>query len=459
MHHRSLTILLLALGVFAVASCSPQADSDPSTTTTVQSSTTTTTTATDSTTKPPTPPTTVQTLPPPTVGDPNDVALDAFLAVEGFEQIFDPTESDFQLADLADKWIPTEISNGLAAAIVENDTGTRVAVFSVIPLTGLRGHPWLADIYALWADEDAIEPTDPTAITEVTATTGGTFFLWGEGDGVIVTTSADPVAARSYLERRAELDTPNAVWSAGDCVYLPQDEPDVYGNAPWAPFPLDLAVPCSGPHNAEVLLAEFTGTDLAVYDGAQIAYDRSFLCDKAYADTFDRPQGEYLPSMITYMPDADEWERGDRYLACLVRISDVGGSDLLFEGSMADLPNLAVTLEPGMCTDDSGKRALNCGAAHRYQFVGAATFDGDSYSVLGQDLDETCERFGAETVAGSGTTAEVLITGFDPGPYQFELGYRTVNCYALAVSDFAVLDVTGSFFEKWSEVDEDAASA
>jgi hypothetical protein len=452
--------LIAVLLVVAATACTPAADKLTSTAPTTEptASTTTSSTTVPGTTTSIPPPESPPTEPPQT-GDPDLVAFNALRNIDGYTTVFGPSEQDIELAELIDKWIPEVLVNGLALDIVANEDAEHVIVVSISPLTGLRGYPWIAALFGLFADEDAANPETATEVVEVNATTGGTFFLWGEGDGLMITTAEDPAAASRYIEAFAATDERNAVWSAGDCLYLPQDEPDFYGNAPWAPFPLDLVVPCSGPHNAEVLESMVAGTDLTTFDGPQIAFDRSYVCDKAYASEFgNNPQGEYLPSLITYMPDSDEWDRGDRYLACVVYIGDVGGAERLFIGPMRDLPDLEWSIDPGSCTEDSGKLKIACAASHRYQFLGSIEYSEDSYDPSSTELDEACEELDHAFTEGP-NGVEVIVVGFDPGPYQFELGHRTVNCYAAAYEDFGAVEVTGSFFDTWRVVDEDAVSS
>lgn len=462
MRIRATAMSLLVVGLVATActsssspSTSTVATTVTSTTSTVPESTTTTTETTTTTT------TTIPELEPPEIGDPDEVARSALQSVEGFSVVFDTTDADLELFDQFDSWLPDVAAKGMAVDVVVNQAGDRVVAVSISPLTGLRGYPWIAAVFAFFANEGAVEPPFATDIVEVEATSGGTFFMWGEGDGVIVTTSHETDAAREYLERSADADGPNDVWPKGSCIYLPEDEPDIYGTAPWAPFPLDFVVPCSEPHNAEVILSSKTGTDMQEFDGIQITYDRAYECDKAYAEEFDgHPQGEYLPSMITYMPDVDEWDRGDRYLACLVYIEDTGGSDLLFTGNMRDLDDLDVSLEPGTCTGHSGKFLVPCGAAHPYQYLGSVEYTEDSYGLISDDLEVACEDLGDGLTEATEPVLELAVIGFDPGPYQFTQGYRTIHCYAAVFHDEdGIVDVTGSFSGTWRVVDEDSVSS
>lgn len=450
------TILMLA--VLVLAACTSSAN--PTTTTAAPTTTTEAPTTTATTTVPP--PTATTTTPPleaPRIGDSTDVAFEAFFFMPEFTHVVEPTEADIDLAASIEAWVPSVLVDGLAAGVFLDEDDNSIVVYSIVPLTGLRANPWTPYVFALWGNEDTVIPDEATGIVELDATSGGTFYLWDEGDGLMIAVSEDNNAARRYLEARMDIDEPNPVWATGACLYLPQDQPDFYGRTPYAPFALDLVVTCRGPHNAEVLLAEYTGTDLDEYDRAELTYERAYRCDEAYYAEFGASQDGYRPAMITYMPDADEFERGDRYIACVVVRYEVSGL-LLFEGRMADLPDLEWVLGVGDCLAIANTFETNCDASHRNQFLGTTMVDLDDYPAFGStDFDDACAEFDAGFVDGTDTDAEVNVFSHRIQPYQFELGNRTVNCYAAAVVEDVGVEVTGSFFDKWSVVDEDADSA
>jgi hypothetical protein len=448
-------VLVTLLGAACTSSASPTTTSEAPPSTTTVPPTTTTTLAPTTTTATVTP-----ALLPPTTRDTSDVAADAFRFQEGFTVVLDPTAEDSELTASIDGWMPFVIVDGAAAAIFADDNDNRIAVVSIIPLSGLRANPYVSYHFATAVDPDVGVPDEADGVLEVESADGETFYLWSEGDGVMIAVSDDNDAARRYLEARRDIDEPNPVWATGDCLYIPQDQPDFYGRMPYAPFALDQVVPCIGPHNAEVLLSEFTGTDLDEFDGLEIAYLRSYRCDEVYTEEFGRSQEEYLPSMITYMPDVDEFDRGDRYLACVVILDDVGDTEVLFAGRMADLTDLDWVLEVGACSATSSKFELSCDAVHSLQFLGSVTVEFETYpSFDSTDFDDACEVFGSGLVEGTATDAEIRIISGRIQPYQFELGARTVHCFAGAVVGGFAVEVVGSFFEKWSEVDENADAA
>jgi hypothetical protein len=452
--------MVLAAGALFVAARTSTASQTTTTetppTTTLAPTTTTTTLAPTTTTTMTTPP----PLEPPRTGDTSDVAADAFRFPPEYSVVLNPTEADIDLVGTFDEWVPLAIVDGITVAIFTDEDDNRIVVLSIIPLSGLRANPWISYHFATAADENIEVPDVANDVLEVESLNGGIFYLWSEGDGVMITASDNNDAARRYLETRKDLDEPNPVWTTGDCLYLPQGQLDVVSRMPYAPFSLDIVAPCSGPHNAEVLLAEFTGTDLDEFDGMEIAYLRSYRCDEAYAQEFDQSQDEYLPAMITYMPDIDEFARGDRYIACVVLLNAVGDAEVLFEGPMADLPDLERSLEVGVCIPSASKLEINCNASHQSQFLGSVTVDFETYpSFDSSDFDDACAEFDTDLVEGTGTDAEAIVFATWIQPYQFELGARTTNCFAAAVIDDFFVDVAGSFFDQWSEVGQGAEAA
>ena len=370
---RTPVLLILAVALVAAA-CTPSDTTD--TTTTSEPPTTSTeppppetpsTTVDTTTTVPTSPTTTVPSLTPPTTTDKDKVALDAFAPLDGFTLNTDLTSADTALFALFDPWIPERIIDGLGAAVFEGDDGQLVSVISTIPVTGLRGDPNLASFFAVAAGRGETEEEIVDGITTIDAPSGGTFEIWSDGDGLLIATSENAADAHAYMVARAAVYTPNDVWDSGSCLYLGPTEPAVFGVYPYAPFMEDLVVSCSGPHNAEVIHSEFEGIAIPEFDAEAVDHQRNYECDRAYRETFDSSVQDHRASLVTYMPDQDEWDRGDRYLACVVVVYDEEGEPELFEGAMADLPNLEVVMTPGDCTDGSIANIVDCGTVHAQQ--------------------------------------------------------------------------------------------
>ena len=459
MPRRSHTLLLIAVAL-AASACTPTGSSDTSAPTTVADPTTSvpqraddTTTTTDAG-----PTTTLAPLSPPEVADKREVALDAFVEVDGYNTVAARTPDDYDLFASFDAWVPQRIIDGLAAALVVGPDGQRVALLSTIPVTGFRGDPNVPAIYALSAGRDEFDATVVDGITTIDTGLDGSFEIWSDGDGVLIATSQNAADAHSYMVERAAIDSPNTVWEPESCLYLAPSDPPIFGVYPYAPFPKDLVVPCDGPHNAEVILAEATGTSLTAFDAEAIHYERNYECDRAYVHTFGANVKERRPSLITYMPDEDEWDRGDRYLACVTVLLDRDGDPVLIDGSMATRQDLAFALSARDCTDGSTSNVIDCGSIHSQQYVGAVTFESDVYPSLGDDaFDDLCSVYLHELANGA---ADLVVTGLGLMPYSFELGDREVRCYASAIVDgFLPVNIVGSFYDTWTVVDENVTSA
>lgn len=461
MIRRSNLVTVLAIAL-AASACTPSGSTETTTTTTAEQTTTTAPgappTGDTTTTAPSAPTTTVPPLTPPATPDKEGVALDAIVPVEGFELITDLSGDDFAMLALFDAWLPNRLIDGVAAAMFEGAGGERVAVVSTIPLTGLRGDPNLAAFYATSAGGGESEASVIDGITTIVASSGGSFEIWSDGDGVLVATADDASDAHRFMVAMATADTPNDVWEAGSCLYLAPSVPPLFGEFPYAPFMDDLVVPCNGPHNAEVIHAEFEGTSDAEFEAEAIHYLRNYECDREYRDTFGLSVTDHRASLITYMPDADEWDRGDRYLACVVALFDDDGEPELFEGNMADRTGLDVVISPGDCTDGSISNVVDCATVHSQQYVGSVVTESETYPVLGDDeFDDLCSVYLEDLTTSA--EAEVQIVGVGLMPYSFEIGDREVRCYASAFAGFLSVDVVGSFFGRWAVVDEDATSA
>lgn len=430
----------LAIGVVVVA-CVPEPSRSPSTTvvaptTTVADNTATTTTTT---TIPP------AAFEPPERGDTNDVASGAIWDAGDFELTGKPTLFEVDALETVERWLPEDLVDGLVWEVYTNEDDTNVLAMSVIPTLTWRGDPNF--VPALIASLTGIDPEEVSEGIFRTETTGGlVLYAWSTGDGFIISTSVVPGTAITYLEALAAESTPREVWETGACLYIdPETE-----TLPYAPFPPDIVVPCEGAHNAEVLISRQVGTSLAEYDSEAIEYDRNYECDMAYAEVFGS-QKTHKPMLITYMPDEDEWNRGDRYLACVVQLEGAEGIELI-EGPMADRPDLVWNPEPGSCFDRSfAPETVACNSVHGYQYLGDTDV---SFSEWPTDapaaFTEACADLLDEFVRQGPATVDVFATGLFP--YAFEQGDRSVRCMAFALEDGLLVDVAGSFDEIWRVV-------
>jgi len=441
--------VVIAVGLLAAA-CVPT-DAEPSSTTSVTSTTTvhasTTTTKASDDSDP-----SIRELEPPTRGDPDDVASEAFWEAGDFELAGEATLFEVDALEAIERWLPEDLVDGLVWEIFsERDHATVLAV-SVIPALTWRGDPnFVPALMATLSDAPAEEVSEGIFETE---TIGGlVLYAWSTGDGFVISTSVVPQSAITYLEALGAESRPQQVWETDACVYIsPETE-----TLPYAPFPPDIVVPCSGSHNAEVLISRQVGTGLAEYDDEAIEYDRNYQCDMAYAEEFG-PQRTHKPMLITYMPDEAEWDRGDRYLACVVQLEGAEGIELI-QGPMADKPDLEWNPEPGSCFARSfAPDAVACTGAHGYQYLGDtevlfSEWPADAPAVF----KDACADLVDEFVRQGPATVEVFATGLFP--YAFEQGDRSVRCMAFALEDGLLVDVAGSFDEVWRVIGSGGVAA
>jgi hypothetical protein len=438
-------LLVLAFGLVAAA-CVPQTD-ESSTTAADKESTSTTSESTETTTT-----VAAADLVAPERGDPDEIAADAFWDAGGFELADEPDLFDQDALTSIELWLPEDLVDGLSWEVFVNGSTRNVLAVSVIPTLTWRGDPnFVPALISTLSNADADEIED--GIFQAETAGGLVLFAWSTGDGFVISTSTDADLAIDYLKALGNESEPQSVWRPGACLYTDPDSETL----PYAPFPPDVEVPCVGPHNAEVLLSEQVGIDLDQFDDDVINYERNYRCDKAYTDVFG-PQKTHTPTLITYMPDADEWARGDRYLACVVQIDSLEGLESM-AGHMADRDDLDWSPELGACLDRSfAPEAVDCGRPHGYQYLGNATVAFDTWPDDGTaGFQEACSELLRDFARQGPATVDVFATGLYP--YAFELGDRSVQCMAFATEDDALVDVAGSFAEVWRVIGSGGVAA
>ncbi len=439
MRSSSARLLVVAVGfTILAAACTPTGGgsdgppADPADTTTTTSVAPTTSTE---------PPRDEQgNLLPPERADPAAVAEAVLVPLDGFEPIEEPPQHALDLVHAMEMWVPEEFVAATFSEIYDNASGAPVAAISVVPSLSLRGDPNL--VPSLIKALTGFSPPDPrNGIYTAVALSGIEMQLWSTGDGFVIAAAPDDESAFTYLEALQEVTGPNDVWAAGTCLYLEDDE-----NLPYAPFPPDVVVPCAGAHNAEVLYGEKVGTDLEAFDADAIAYERSYVCDEVYTATFGS-QLDAAPTLITYMPDEDEWDRGDRYLACVVMIERNDGRELI-AGPMQDHEDVAWAPEVGDCLlIGIPADTVGCSVRHAYQFLGDVEVVADSWPKPGDTVfADACRPLLDGLEPGP---AEIDVLPYGLGAYSFEQGERTVRCLAYAVEDGFLVDTIGSFHERW----------
>lgn len=434
---------VIAIAVLAIvaASCSPAV---PASTTTTPEVTTTSTDTTVTTIPLETAPRPIDPIEPVTTAD---VARAAIVIPEGYGTDSDRNASDLAIA--AAGWLPPVVVDEVVTEVLSTPDETPIGIVSVIPPVEWRGAPALPSLMIEFATGTSAESGDD-GVYETSTADGTPLFVWSTGDGFLVSIGDDAASARAYLATLQANRTPNPVWGIGSCLELPD------GGLPYAPFPMDLVVACDGPHDAEVIASDLVATDSAGYDGEAIERQRSYDCEAAYEATFG-PEIDHRPSLVTYMPDEDEWNRGDRYRACVVTLAMANGMPERIEGPMIEVDDLAWDPTPGDCLDDAIKASpLSCSAIHIHEYLGTADVDATTWPDDGEaGFDAACSTYEEVIVEGP---VDVVVWAHGLGPYAFEQGRRTVRCFASALGDAIPTYVAGSFTEAWRIVGDTVAA-
>ncbi len=429
---------VVAAAAILLAACTPD------TTTTTSEADATTTTESRVVPQPDSP------LVAPETADPDATAEEALGSAGAFTTATEPTLFEQDAVQAIRFWLPTDIVAGTSEGFVEGPNDDIVVTVSVIPVMSFRGDPGLVPALASLGTEDPTVETAPGVYK--TETDGGLhIFLWSTGDGFLVASSLSDDAAEDYLVARESERVPLTAWDAGACLYF-----DPGDGLPWAPFPQDAVVSCNGAHNAEVLLADQKAVAGDAYDDDAISYQRGYECDHAYEEKIG-PQRDHTPTMITYMPDEDEWDRGDRYLACVVELNTNDGPQLTV-GHISDAPDLKWGPEQGDCfLAAAAPDPVPCAQAHASEFIGEVV------TTLGEWPDDPADVFAeacsplVEAIPDGPATIDVFAAGIYP--FAFENGERHIRCYAFAVVDGQFAEVVGSFTGVWRPLGGDAIPA
>jgi hypothetical protein len=385
-------------------------------------------------------------LVPPELPDQDALAASWLSVPEGFEPTDERGLFEQDAIIAIGLWLPEGLVAGRSDAVYRS--GDRyLVVASIVPTMSVRGDPGLVPVLAS-LDEQGSEVTE--GVYETSTAAGLAVSLWSTGDGFLAATSIDDGVASDYLAEREASRLPLPIWRTGDCVYMDPEE-----GLPWAPIALDRVVPCDGPHNGEVVFGDPMATDAETFDEDAVTYQRNYTCDREY-ETLLGPQKDGTPSLVTYMPDEDEFARGDRYLACLVRIPTNEGVEL-FAGRLADRDDLVWSPEPGTCFGSTlAPEGLDCGTVHSYEYLGTAETDIDAWPRTTESFAEACNAL-VEALPAGPVRIDVFPTGLYP--YAFERGDRTVRCMAFGSDADGIVEVVGSFTETWRIVRQDGIPA
>lgn len=455
-------LLYLLAGLLTLAACSPSENTGsktvgdplgaPATTTTLPDDAPTDTTAPPATTAPPE----GTGLEPPTMPDPYDILSDALEPLAGFAGIDEePSELldtvGFRLSPVVDGWMRAVMWDSLEVG------GEPVLVVAMYPYGELRADPFtplgMAGI-AAGADIEVEDATVDGATAWRFQLDDEWWYTWA-GHSVAFLAVGDDEAVEAVLEPLVAADAEVYAWETGDCLYT---APDDGAQVPYAPFGDDIVVPCDGPHSHYVL-ATTTFDEAAGGIGDEEYLALQTLCGESFEEHVGLPSTESAVDLVIYAPDEDEWDRGDRYGACVIG-RYAGGEPMLVEDTYRGMGEAArLDRTPGDCYGPFGiaSQPVPCDQPHVYQYLGAADLpsSGEYPSGAGeQQAVAACDQL----LAGQASTTEsgdgrIETFAMAPPPHRWEQGERTVHCFAypapLDPDDTVPLIIVGPLQGEW----------
>lgn len=279
------------------------------------------------------------------------------------------------------------------------------------------------------------------------------------------TTAPDPTTTTSTPAATTQPDSTSTTvpaqedpayrWQVGDCFR--------FGSAqgleflPYAPFGDGNLVGCDDVHTHEVYVAEtvpwgesdpFPGQELSDYVGD--------TCASGFVDAYGMVIAASQLDIILYLPDADEWEGGLRYVGCVAYLPGRNATYVPVTGRFSDDPELIRwDVDTGDCLGGDGfverPPVIDCASPHAFEVVEAIELPDDAAFPSQQRFDELqgeCQDAIAAVEQPARGTVVSFISAFSEA--DWELGYRRIVCLAAAISEVGELyRVEGSFQGDW----------
>jgi hypothetical protein len=436
------------LAALTVVACGPAVEKAasplPSGTTEV---TTTTATPPTGTTPPPGP-----QLEPLTAPDPFAIAeraLDAPLAG------FDPGSGGPGPAGDLERRI-AELDLAIQALVWELLTSgdDQVVAASIYPHADFRGDPnllpTLADLVAGGGGEVTAATVDGTEVLAV-EDDDTWWYLWGNHTNILMTAGPEG-PARRRIGQLAAFNEAEYVWQAGDCIAIAAD--DGFG-LPYSPHGEDVVVPCDRPHQYEVVAGD--GAHLGPGSGVDgpgpgdVYVEALTWCEQEFAEQIGTDQFDSSLEPVQFFPDPLEWERGDRYTACvvmqteeampkLVDVAFAGRGDALVIARAAGDCHLWTIREP----------RVDCAEPHDFEYLGEVDALDGRWEAAGETAAGRCHDLldaVADVTAEDGV--ELGVVASTTGPAAWADGDRRAACFAVAEQGGLPVRIAGSVGGDW----------
>ncbi len=343
---------------------------------------------------------------------------------------------------------PTYVAAGMSAIGFSENLETWVDVFALTNAGGLRGYPELAnELIWFWTEKNGREVT-VAGTTAYRATVNGTEWLVWNSDTHTFVIIGPRSASASALEVLIEAQSPY-LWQQGDCLEFRDYEDDV----PFSPFGTLGLRHCSHGHEFEVLYSEILPDGPNEPFPDDIGERASRACGERFHDYVGVFPLESNIGLVQYRPDENEWNRGARYVACVIYLEDGDGPQTLetrFDVSAADT---SVTFAVGDCLANTVP--VPCSEPHDAEVTAVNQYDAPldaeypDFAEVWEDMDEVCstalDDYGVtegEYEIESGALSDMSL-GWDAG-------IRRYLCVAGATADDGwPIDVVGSLLDEW----------
>ena len=329
-----------------------------------------------------------------------------------------------------------------------------VVAASIYPYADFRGDPSvlpaLADLLAGDGEPPAATTVDGHEVLAV-PDDGAWWYLWGNHTHILVTAGPEGPA----LDRIGQLASHNAeeyLWQAGDCVAIAIE--DGFG-LPYSPHGEDVVVPCDRPHQYEVVAGDATrfgpvgGNGLP---GPGEVYVKALIwCEEAFAEQIGADEFDSSLEQVQFFPDPLEWERGDRYTACVVMLTDEAVPrpvDAAFAGRGDEM---ALARAAGDChTWTVREPRVDCAEPHDFEYLGEVAALGGRWEAAADAAGRRCQDL-LEATASPREVDGVTLGVFTQttGPSAWASGDRRAACFAVADQAGLPVRIAGSVAGEW----------
>ena len=388
--------------------------------------------------------------------DPSALAVEATFGLTGYEFVdSDEGQADVVFGRLDD--VRSDLFAGVTMFRAIDVAGDEADVISLTLAGELRGAPFIGEEIARFLADGAPRPVVVGGFTVWRAEVDGREWMFYSNEThLFVTIGPRPLSERLIGELAATAQP--YLWQPGDCA----DFTDGFDDAtPYAPFGLHGLRHCLVEHSHQVIYSEVLPDAFDAPFPSDLSRRSDETCGRAFHQLTGTSELESALSLIRYLPDREEWEKGFRYLACVVSVR--GPDGLVSVEGRIDGRDEAYRLElsQGTCLFDLFP--VECDDPHNGEIIGV-------FVLPDPDGAERPDAAGLQALISDRCRAAFDDFDVVPGPATvgvfdvtdvftaWEFGARRYYCVAAAFgNDGSRLAVTGTFGDGWEEAAERVA--